>query len=127
MIASPKIDRRGAEEIAAQVRTLVPFYLPGLRSEGGSGQLIEALTRIFARYGELTIDRLNSAPERNLLAFLNLMGISPGRPQSARVPLTFYLSAPTVFAAIVPAGTQVAAELAKVNRSRWFSKPKPSW
>jgi hypothetical protein len=113
MLACPKVDRRCAEEIAAQVRTLLPVYVPGLQTGGDAGQLVEALTRIFARYGELVIDRLNRAPERNLLAFLNLVGISPQRPQSARVPLTFYLSAQSVFSAVVSARTQVAAELAK--------------
>jgi hypothetical protein len=113
MIVCPKVDRRDAEQLAAQVRSLLSFYVPGLQIEGERGQLAEACTRIFARYGEIVIDRLNRAAEKNLLAFLNLVGVSPLRPQSARVPLTFYLSAPNVLSAVVPARTQVAAELAK--------------
>ena len=89
MIPCPKVDQRSAEEIAAQLRALLSFYVPGLRSGDGGNQLVEAMTRIFARYGELIIDRMNRAPERNYLAFLNLVGVSPLPPRAARVPLTF--------------------------------------
>jgi len=113
MVPCPKIDRRSAEDLAAQVRTLLSFYVPGLQGAGEVGKLPDAMVRIFARYGEIVIDRLNRAPQKNFLAFLDLIGISPDPPRSARVPLTFYLSAPQAGYTVVPAGTQVAAELAK--------------
>jgi len=118
MIPCPKVDQRDAEQVVAQVRTLLPFYVPDLQSGKGADQLVEAITRIFARYGELIIDRLNRAPEKNFLAFLNLAGISPLPPRAARVPLTFYLSSQTVSSAVVLARTQVAAELAKGETSQ---------
>ena len=68
-----------------------------------------ALVRIFARLAEIAIDRLNQAPEKNFLAFLNLLGIDLLPPQAARVPLTFHLAAGSTADARVPARTQVAA------------------
>lgn len=65
--------------------------------------------RIFAHLAKLVIDRLNKAPEKNLLSFLDLLGASLLPPQPARVPLTFTLPAGSADDATVPAGTQAAA------------------
>jgi hypothetical protein len=55
------------------------------------------------------IQRLNQVPDKNFLAFLDLLGVSRNPPQPARVPLTFTLAQGSVVDAVVPAGTQVAA------------------
>src|SRR5262249_54110049 len=73
----------------------------------------EALVHVFARFGEIVVDRLNRAPEKNFLAFLDLIGVSPLPPQAARVPLTFDLVADSKEPAVVRAGAQVAAKLGK--------------
>ncbi len=67
------------------------------------------LVRIFGRLGEIVADRLNRVPDKNFLAFLDLVGMSPRPPQPARVPLTFQLAAGTAVDALVPARTPVAA------------------
>ena len=48
-------------------------------------------------------------PDKNFLAFLDLLGASRLPPQPARVPLTFSLAAGSAVPAVVPARTQVAA------------------
>jgi hypothetical protein len=68
-----------------------------------------ALIGSFARFSEIVIERLNRVPEKNFLAFLDLIGAARRPPQPARVPLTFVLSAGSSVDAQVPAGTQVAA------------------
>lgn len=76
------------------------------------GQPIDAggaLIRIFGRYMETIVSRLNQVPGKNYLAFLNLIGANILPPQPARVPLTFQLVAKSPVNALVPAGTQVAA------------------
>lgn len=67
-----------------------------------------ALLSIFARYSSLIIERLNRAPEKNFLAFLDLLGASLLPPEPARVPVTFSLTAGST-EAVVPPSTQVAA------------------
>lgn len=79
----PKIDARTAEEIASRVKQQA-----GL-ADAHHDPLGEALVRIFARYCELIIDRLNRVPEKNYRAFLNDLGVSRNPPIAARVPLTF--------------------------------------
>lgn len=69
-----------------------------------------ALARIFGRMAELVVTRLNRLPDRNFLAFLDLIGTRLNPPQPARVPLTFQLAAGSQVDALVPAGTQAAAQ-----------------
>jgi hypothetical protein len=68
-----------------------------------------ALARIFSRMAELVVTRLNRLPDRNFLAFLDLIGTRLNPPQPARVPLTFVLAAGSPVDALAPAGTQAAA------------------
>jgi len=106
-IAAPKLDERTAREIYRDVQTLLPAsQRPG---HDPRGRLDAALMQVFARFGELIIQRLNQAPEKNLLAFLDLVGVSPLPMQAACVPLTFSMAPGSASCAVVPAGMQVAA------------------
>jgi len=68
-----------------------------------------ALIRIFGRMAALVSDRLNQVPDKNFLAFLDLIGTQLLPPQPAKVPLTFSLVERSPVDALVPAHTQVAA------------------
>jgi Baseplate J-like protein len=70
-----------------------------------------ALIRIFGRMAATVSDRLNRVPEKNFLAFLDLLGTQILPPQPARVPLTFYLASgiPENTTALVPAYTQISS------------------
>ena len=109
---SPNIDQRTAGEIAKQVQTLLKVYTPDWKEFDPTGQptgVSAALIGVFARLSELIIQRLNEAPQKNFLAFLDLLGASRLPPQPARVPLTFFLAAGSAVDGLVLAGTQVAA------------------
>ncbi len=75
----------------------------------GERDLASVLVRIFARLAELAANRINLTPDRNFIAFLNLLGIELRPPQPARVPLTFSIASGRAEDAFVPAGTRVAA------------------
>jgi hypothetical protein len=83
----------------AEVEALLarPFDDPGLMLALG-----------WARLLELALARLNQVPEKNLLAFLDTMGVSLLAPAAARVPLTFGLT-PGAPPTAVPRGTQAAS------------------
>ena len=110
---SPNIDKRTAGEIAKQVQTLLKVYTPDWKefdpTTGQPSGVSAALIGVFARLSELIIQRLNEAPQKNFLAFLDLLGASRLPPQPARVPLTFFLAAGSAVYGLVLAGTQVAA------------------
>ena len=109
MLQAPKIDRRTSHEIARDVRTFLPVYVENWSDLHGGGELADALIHVFARFGEFIVDRLNKTPEKNFLAFLDLLGVSPLPLQAARAPVTFYLAAGATGHALIPAGTQIAA------------------
>ena len=105
---APKIDSRGAAEVADRARELLARFAPEW-NRTADDPLTSALIAIFARYAEIVIQRLNQAPQKNFMAFLDLLGASLAPPQPARVPVTFSLSAGSAADSAVPAGTQVAA------------------
>ena len=105
---APKIDSRGAAEVADRVRDLLARFAPEWK-RNANDPLASALIAIFARYAEIVIQRLNQAPQKNFMAFLDLLGASLAPPQPARVPVTFSLAAGAASDSAVPAGTQVAA------------------
>lgn len=109
MVDPPKVDERATEEVESQVRWLLARSVEGGWPERPSGDPADALIGVFAHYCETVIDRLNRAPGKNLLAFLDMLGASTLPAQPARVPLTFHLAAQHTGHAKVPALTQIAA------------------
>ncbi len=121
----PPIDSRSAQDIAKQVQELLHSaanvtspptgkgYAPDWNEfDAATGKpqgISAALIGVFSRYAEIIIQRLNQVPNKNFLAFLNLLGASQLPPQPARAPLLFFLAVGSEVDAIVPAGTQVAA------------------
>ena len=113
---APPIEPRTYVDLVAELDTLAEEYTagddgPGWQAPepGGALDAGAALIRIFSRLAEIAIARINQIPERNYLAFLDLIGTRPAPPQPARVPLTFHLAAGSQTDAFVPARTQVAA------------------
>jgi predicted phage baseplate assembly protein len=107
---TPVLEPRTGLEFLAELRRRRPAFVPEWNVEGDAG---DALQQIVARYAQIVADRVNQAPDRAFLAFLDLLGISliPARP--ARAPVVF-----TTFAGLgdstAQAGTRVGANVAGV-------------
>ena len=99
-------DPRNHEAIFRQIQArrpgYVPEWLPADRSAGA------ALAWVAARYLQAVLQRLNQAPAKNLLAFLDCLGLRLVPAQAARVPVVFQLGADAASGS-VPAGTGVSA------------------
>ena len=107
MTAAPVLDGRDAETIARDLRAAIPAYVPGWRPPApGPG---EAVIQVYARYLQALAERLNQAPDKNKLAFLDLIGINLLRAQGARAPVAFG-SLPNAGDNRAPAGTRVGAQ-----------------
>src|SRR5580700_3488695 len=99
-------DRRSLADLFGEVIARRPGYVPQwLPADQTAGN---GLAWIFARYLQVTIQRLNQAPDKNRLAFFDLLGIGLVPAQSARAPMVFKLT-PGSSDSHAPAGTQVAA------------------
>ncbi|GIE35160.1 hypothetical protein Ait01nite_082050 [Actinoplanes italicus] len=100
---APRLDRRGADELLALLRERAAVHLPRW-TPPESGDPGTVLQLAFARLMEVALARLNRAPDKHLLTFLDTMGVSLLPPAAATVPLTFGL-APGAAPTVVPAGT----------------------
>jgi hypothetical protein len=106
--AAPPVDPRDAAAVRRELIEQLQARVPELAS-GEPNQASAALIEVFTRFCAIVVDRLNRAPDKNFLAYLDLLGVAPVPPQPARVPLTFTLSTGSLVDAVVPTGTQVAA------------------
>lgn len=107
-VSAPKIDKRDSEDVLKEIKTLVPFYTPewDVTEDKGSGI---GLLKIFSYLLETVINRQNMVPEKNFIAFLNTLGAKLLPAQSAKAPITFFLSEGTEETVSIPQRTQVAA------------------
>jgi predicted phage baseplate assembly protein len=101
-IIPPDLDDRTWQDLVDQMRALIPAYAPQWTDHNPS-DLGMTLIELFAWLAEGVIYRLNRTPDKNYLAFLNLLGITRDPPTPAYTYLTFTSGAGTV---VVPAGTQ---------------------
>jgi hypothetical protein len=100
------IDERTVNRIVQDILNRRPGYVPEwLPTEKGPGAFI---TQIAARYLRTIIERLNQSPEKNKLAFLDLLGIELIPAQSARAPVVFQISEQSSDGRVL-AGTRLAA------------------
>lgn len=105
MIPSPNLDDRTFEDIVDEAIRLIPQYCPDWTNFNRSDPGI-TLIELFAWMVEMIIYRLNKVPDKNYLAFLDLIGIKLKPPQPARTVLTFKIS-DKVDSVLVPKGTTV--------------------
>jgi uncharacterized phage protein gp47/JayE len=99
-------DQRSLAELFAEILVRRPGYVPEwLPLDGAAG---DGLAWIFARFLQVTVQRLNQAPDKNRLAFFDLLGIEQTPAQSARAPIVFQLTQ-SAADSHAPAATQVAA------------------
>jgi Baseplate J-like protein len=101
-----RLDERDSEAIVQQLLARRAGYVPQWLAPDNSAGV--GLSWIFARYVHSILQRLNQTPEKNKLAFLDLLGLGLVPATSARVPVVFQLSEQASSGA-APAGTAVAA------------------
>ncbi|HYV10456.1 MAG TPA: putative baseplate assembly protein [Pyrinomonadaceae bacterium] len=108
MIPAPVVDGRRFESLLRELRQFAPHYVPDLNLSVEEGVGV-ALMKIAAQLAEKIAVRLDQAPQKHFVAFLDQLGINllPARP--ARVNVTFRLASGFEQSVFVPAGTRVTA------------------
>lgn len=107
-ITPPDIDPRKASDLFRTLREMVAHYVPEWPAKDDDDPGV-ALLKIFSFIGEGVISRLNRAPERNFLAFLDMLGIRLLQARAAQVPVRFLVANGTEVPFLVDKGTQVSA------------------
>ncbi len=91
MIPSPNLDDRSFDDIVQEAIRLIPQYCPEWTNHNRADPGV-TLIELFAWMTEMTLYRLNRVPDKNFLAFLELMGIHLTPPQPARAVLRFAIN-----------------------------------
>ena len=108
MIPSPNLDDRSFEDIVDEAIRLIPQYCPDWTNFNRADPGI-TLLELFAWMTEMVIYRLNRVPEKNYVAFLNLLGIQLQPPRPARALVVLGISDQTDQVKI-NAGTRLATK-----------------
>ncbi len=125
-IEPPKIENRKFSELLKILKAMAPHYTPEWAASDEKDAGV-ALLKIFSHLSEHIINRLNQAPHKNFVAFLDMLGIKLLPAQSARVPLTFKLAKGTEKELLIPARTQAATDKTEEHEELPFETEKNLW
>jgi len=103
----PNLDDRSWKQIVDEAVRLIPRYCPEWTNHNSSDPGI-TLLELYAWMTEMVIYRLNKVPEKNFLAFLDLIGVRLKPPEPARAVLELTPSEGAEGELLVKKGTQVA-------------------
>ncbi len=106
MIPPPKLDDRTFHDIVEEAISMIPRYSPEWTNHNPSDPGI-TLIELAAWMTDLLIHRLNQVPDKNYVAFLNLLGIKLRPPRAAKA-LTRFSLVEGATKQRVPRGTQVS-------------------
>ncbi|HEY4180479.1 MAG TPA: putative baseplate assembly protein [Kofleriaceae bacterium] len=106
MIPPPKLDDRTFHDIVEEAISMIPRYSPEWTNHNPSDPGI-TLIELAAWMTDLLIYRLNQVPDKNYVAFLNLLGIKLRAPRAAKALVRFGLVEGAAKQRI-PRGTQIS-------------------
>jgi predicted phage baseplate assembly protein len=106
-LPSPNLDDRRFQQFVDDAKRYIQQRAPEWTDHNVSDPGV-TLVEAVAHMADQIVYRLNRVPEKNHLAFLDLVGITLFPPAAARTDVTYWLSAPQEEPIVVPAGTEVA-------------------
>jgi predicted phage baseplate assembly protein len=108
-LPAPNLDDRRFQQFVDDAKRYVQERCPEWTDHNVSDPGVTLIETV-AYMADQLVYRLNRVPDKNYLAFLNLLGVTRFPPGAARAGLTFWLSAPNENAVIIPSDAEVAAE-----------------
>src|SRR3954471_2869303 len=106
-LPSPNLDDRRFQQFVDDAKRYIQQRAPEWTDHNVSDPGV-TLVETVAHMADQIVYRLNRVPEKNYLAFLDLVGITLFPPAAARTDLTFWLSAPLEEDLLVPVGTETS-------------------
>lgn len=133
---APNLDDRHFQDLVDEAKRRIPRFCPSWTDHNVSDPGV-TLIELFAWMTEQYLFRLNQVPDKNFIAFLDLIGVRLEPAQPARGDVTFTLSAAPApqRRAIIPAWTEVATERTETEEAIVFTTdgeaevlaPTPRW
>ncbi|TWF95510.1 putative baseplate assembly protein [Saccharopolyspora dendranthemae] len=106
-LPTPNLDDRRFQQLVDEAKRYVQQRAPEWTDHNVSDPGV-TLIETFAQMVDQLVYRLNRVPEKNYLAFLDLLGVRLFPPAAARADVTFWLSAAQAETVLLPSGTEVA-------------------
>jgi predicted phage baseplate assembly protein len=119
-LIAPQLDDRHFQEIVDEAKKRIPHYCKEWTDHNVSDPGI-TLVELFAWMTEIILYRLNQVPDRHYIKFMEMLGITLQGPVPAKVPVTFWLSAPQANPVLIPTGTEVASTQTETEPSIVFT------
>jgi len=119
-LIAPKLDDRHFQDLVDEAKKRIPHYVKEWTDHNVSDPGV-TLIELFAWMTDVLLYRLNQVPDRHYIKFMEMLGLTLQPPQPAKVPVTFWLSAPQATAVTIPAGTEVASTRTETESSIVFT------
>ncbi|GGN04564.1 putative baseplate assembly protein [Streptomyces fuscichromogenes] len=119
-LPSPNLDDRRFQQFVDDAKRYIQQRAPEWTDHNVSDPGI-TLVETVAHMADQIVYRLNRVPEKNHLAFLDLVGITLFPPSAARTDVTFWLSAAQEEPVPVPVGTEVATRRTETQEAVVFA------
>ncbi|TQK44156.1 putative phage baseplate assembly protein [Streptomyces sp. SLBN-118] len=120
MLPSPNLDDRRFQDLVDESKRFVQRRCPEWSDHNVSDPGV-TLIETFAYVVDQLMYRLNRVPDKNYLAFLDLIGVQLFPPTAARADVTLLLSSPQEETVLIPAGTEVATTRTETEDAVVFS------
>ena len=119
----PLLDDRKFQDIVDEAKKRIPHYCKEWTDHNVSDPGV-TLIELFAWMTDILLYRINRVPDLHYIKFMEMLGITLNSPEPARVPVTFWLSAPQETTITIPAGTEVSSTQTEIERPIVFSTNK---
>lgn len=119
-LPAPHLDDRRFQQLVDEAKRFIQQRAPEWSDHNVSDPGV-TLIETFAHMTDQLIYRLNRVPEKNYLAFLDLIGVKLFPPAPARGDVTFWLSGAQESQVMVPSGTEVATERTATDEAIVFA------
>ncbi|MGA4846123.1 putative baseplate assembly protein [Streptomyces sp. G5(2025)] len=119
-LPAPHLDDRRFQQFVDDAKRYIQQRCPEWTDHNVSDPGV-TLVEAVAHMADQIVYRLNRVPEKNHLAFLDLLGVTLFPPSAARADVTFWLSAPQPEPVVLPAGTEVATSRTETEEAVAFA------
>ncbi len=117
---APQLDDRRFQDIVDEAKKRIPHYCKEWTDHNVSDPGV-TLIELFAWMTDILLYRMNRVPDLHYIKFMEMLGIKLEAPHPARVPVTFWLSAPQKTIITIPAGTEVSSTQTETERPIIFT------
>lgn len=123
-LPGPHLDDRTFQGLVDEAKRRVQQRCPEWTDHNVSDPGV-TLIEAFASMVDQLVYRVNRVPEKNYLAFLDLIGVRLHPPTAAHTDVTFRLSAPRPDPVVVRAGTEIATVRTETEEAVVFTTSEP--